>query len=104
MAPSFDPAAVEADWYSWWDGTHNLFGTPRPKTVHEVGTKPYPASASNGSNSFAMVLPPPNITGALHIGHATMATIEVPLYCMTGPMIALTSDSAVAFGGLCRTC
>lgn len=31
------------------------------------------------------VLPPPNVTGALHIGHALTAAIEVSKFRITGP-------------------
>ncbi|TMC71432.1 MAG: valine--tRNA ligase, partial [Chloroflexi bacterium] len=50
---NFRPAAVEADLYRWWE--EQGFFTPDPDNTH----KP-----------FVMMLPLPNITGDLHLGHA----------------------------------
>lgn len=61
MAKTYDPAAIESEWYPWWEG-QGLF-------------KPTPAGAS-ASKTFSMVLPPPNVTGALHIGHALTVAIQ----------------------------
>lgn len=30
----------------------------------------------NSTNTFSIILPPPNITGTLHLGHALTATIQ----------------------------
>ncbi|XP_075737242.1 valine--tRNA ligase, mitochondrial isoform X5 [Rhipicephalus microplus] len=51
---------VEAGWFDWWEsaGIH-----APPKEAKEEGT-------------FSMVLPPPNITGDLHLGHALTVTIQ----------------------------
>ncbi|MEK7209192.1 MAG: valine--tRNA ligase [Patescibacteria group bacterium] len=35
-----------------------------------------PAAVARSGKIFSMVLPPPNVTGALHLGHATMLAIE----------------------------
>ncbi|KAI5160776.1 valyl-tRNA synthetase [Nematocida ausubeli] len=58
----FNPKSVENGWFSWWN--KKGFFTPEYKT-----------KASNGK-MFSIVLPPPNVTGSLHIGHAMMASIE----------------------------
>src|SRR5256885_1276798 len=50
---NFRPAAVEADLYDWWE--RSGFFTP-----DESSRKP----------PFVMMLPPPNVTGDLHLGHA----------------------------------
>lgn len=55
--PSYSPKYVEAAWYSWW--------------VKSGFFKP----EYNNSN-FIMILPPPNVTGSLHIGHALTIAIE----------------------------
>lgn len=60
MADSYNPKAVEAAWYAWWEGA----GYFKPEI-------------NNGSEeTFTMVMPPPNVTGSLHLGHAMMASIE----------------------------
>ena len=59
LARSFDPAALESKWYQYWEG-HDLFA-PRP-------TAP-------GTPSYSIQLPPPNVTGTLHMGHAFQQTL-----------------------------
>eukprot|EP00359_Climacostomum_virens_P007069 CAMPEP_0204903632 /NCGR_PEP_ID=MMETSP1397-20131031/4383_1 /ASSEMBLY_ACC=CAM_ASM_000891 /TAXON_ID=49980 /ORGANISM="Climacostomum Climacostomum virens, Strain Stock W-24" /LENGTH=965 /DNA_ID=CAMNT_0052072313 /DNA_START=60 /DNA_END=2957 /DNA_ORIENTATION=- len=61
MAPAYEPSQVEAGWQDWWD--QSLFYTPdnqAPKT----------------DKKFVMMIPPPNVTGALHIGHALFVAIQ----------------------------
>lgn len=61
MAESYSPIAVEAAWYAWWERA----GFFKPEAV-----------GGPGSEVFTMVMPPPNVTGSLHLGHAMMASIE----------------------------
>ena len=56
---NFDPAHFEGRWYSRWEAD----GRFQP-------------SGPAGSPRFVMVIPPPNVTGRLHIGHAYGRTIE----------------------------
>jgi valyl-tRNA synthetase len=59
LAKTFDPAHFEARWYAVWEreGRFQPRGDP-------------------GAPRFVMVIPPPNVTGRLHIGHAYGRTIE----------------------------
>jgi len=59
MAKAYNPKLVEAAWYAWWEKCG--FFTP-----------------ANGSSKpkFVIVIPPPNVTGALHIGHALTNSIQ----------------------------
>ncbi|KAK9926074.1 hypothetical protein M0R45_023327 [Rubus argutus] len=59
MAKDYNPSAVEKSWYQWWE-----------KSGFFV------ADAKSSKPPFVMVLPPPNVTGVLHIGHALTAAIE----------------------------
>jgi len=59
LPKTFDPAAFEERWYRLWESE----GRFQPQG---------PA----GSPRFVMVIPPPNVTGKLHIGHAYGRTIE----------------------------
>ena len=59
LEKTFDPGAFEGRWYAVWEAE----GRFQP-----VG----PA----GSPRFVMVIPPPNVTGRLHIGHAFGRTLE----------------------------
>jgi len=58
LAKTFDPAAIEARWYPFWDA----------KGYFRAGDTP-------GKPSFCIQLPPPNVTGVLHMGHAFNQTI-----------------------------
>ncbi|KAJ2237758.1 hypothetical protein IWW45_000643 [Coemansia sp. RSA 485] len=59
----YQPEIVESDWYSWWQ-KEGLF-------------KPTEKSDSKKKQpTFSMLLPPPNVTGVLHIGHALTLTIQ----------------------------
>ena len=55
---SFDPRAIEQRWYRLWE---------------ESGW--FAAGAAPGRPAFAIQLPPPNVTGVLHMGHAFNQTI-----------------------------
>ncbi|KAL0375098.1 UNVERIFIED_CONTAM: Valine--tRNA ligase, mitochondrial 1 [Sesamum radiatum] len=59
MAKTYKPSAVEKSWYEWWEKS----------TFFE-------ADADSSKPPFVIVLPPPNVTGALHIGHALTAAIQ----------------------------
>jgi len=58
LPKTFDPAAIEARWYQHWEGT----GAFRPERPH--------------AQPFTIVMPPPNVTGSLHIGHALDITLQ----------------------------
>jgi len=64
MADAYDPIAVESAWNSWWEKKE--FFTPDPKK--SMGTVE--------SKRFIMVIPPPNVTGSLHLGHTLTGAIE----------------------------
>lgn len=60
MADSYHPRAVEAAWYSWWEKCGYF----------------KPECAADAKETFTIIMPPPNVTGSLHLGHAMMASIE----------------------------
>jgi len=64
LSKSFEPAALEARWGPEWEqrgyGVAGFRGTGAPKA---------------DAPSFAIQLPPPNVTGTLHMGHAFNQTI-----------------------------
>ncbi|TYZ57657.1 hypothetical protein PybrP1_012510 [[Pythium] brassicae (nom. inval.)] len=66
LASAYDPASVERGWTAFWQDA-----VRRQAFVAAV-----PADGADGRRTFSMVLPPPNITGALHIGHALTITIQ----------------------------
>ncbi len=61
LAKSFDPAEIENRWYPQWESSgYFCAGLDTSKTKE---------------NSFCILLPPPNVTGTLHMGHGFQQTI-----------------------------
>src|SRR3954463_3718209 len=58
LPKTFDPAEIEARWYARWEG-EGLFRPDRPE-----------------ADPWTIVMPPPNVTGSLHIGHALDITLQ----------------------------
>jgi valyl-tRNA synthetase len=56
MDKSYDPAAIEQRWYEQWE--KQSYFAPR-----------------GGGDPYCIMLPPPNVTGSLHMGHAFQDTI-----------------------------
>lgn len=59
LAKAYDPEAVESRWYAHWMA-RGYFG----------------AGDDSRRPPYCIVLPPPNVTGSLHLGHALTATIQ----------------------------
>jgi valyl-tRNA synthetase len=59
LPKTYEPQAVEGKWYRFWE--EGGYFKPNGDT-----TRP----------TFVISMPPPNVTGALHLGHAITATIE----------------------------
>jgi len=58
LASSYEPGAVERGWYATWE----------QRGYFDAGTDP-------ARPAFSIQLPPPNVTGILHMGHAYQQTI-----------------------------
>ena len=58
LPKTFEPRAIEDRWYAHWEG-QGLFRPERPNET-----------------PWTIVMPPPNVTGSLHIGHALNNTIQ----------------------------
>ena len=58
LPKTFDPAEIEARWYAHWE-SEGLFRPERPE-----------------AEPLTIVIPPPNVTGSLHIGHALDNTLQ----------------------------
>src|SRR5437667_844350 len=59
MDKSYDPTHVESRWYRYW-----------------LDQGYFTASVSDKGEPYSMVIPPPNITGSLHMGHALNNTLQ----------------------------
>lgn len=60
LEKTYEPQSVESKIYAFWE-QHNLF---RPEVQPETAAP------------FSIVIPPPNVTGTLHIGHALDDTLQ----------------------------
>ena len=58
LPKTFDPTEIESRWYARWE-EQGLFRPERPE-----------------AEPFTIVIPPPNVTGSLHIGHALDVTLQ----------------------------
>lgn len=58
LASKYNPADVEGKWYQYWMD-HKLF-----------------SSKPDGREPYTIVIPPPNVTGVLHMGHMLNNTIQ----------------------------
>ena len=56
LPKAYDPTAIEDKWAEYWV-RENLFAQPTPAPGEPLG------------NPFTILLPPPNVTGRLHMGH-----------------------------------
>ena len=58
LASQYDPTVTETKWQQYWER-------------HEV----FKADPSKGGEPFCVMIPPPNVTGSLHMGHAFEETL-----------------------------
>lgn len=66
MPSSYSPQYVEAAWYPWWEKQ----GFFKPEYGRTSAAEPNPKGI------FMMCIPPPNVTGSLHLGHALTTSIQ----------------------------
>ena len=59
LPKAYECSAVEKKWYEYWE---------KHKKFH--------ATMDDGKPSFSIVIPPPNVTGVLHVGHALNNTLQ----------------------------
>jgi valyl-tRNA synthetase len=64
LAKQYDHAAAQEQWYKFWETRGYFHSEPDPDR------KRYP------KGPFTIVIPPPNVTGALHLGHALNNTLQ----------------------------
>ncbi|MBA0915984.1 MAG: class I tRNA ligase family protein, partial [Nitrosospira sp.] len=62
LTKSFEPQLIESHWYSVWDDAG--YFKPMSSNAPSEGVPPY-----------CIMLPPPNVTGTLHMGHAFQHTL-----------------------------
>jgi valyl-tRNA synthetase len=59
LPKTYDPKSVEQKWYGFWLEKNYFHADPNA-----------------GGKAFSIVIPPPNVTGSLHIGHALNSTLQ----------------------------
>ena len=59
LPPAFDPITVEAGLYDWWDRQGYFAPSDDPH-----------------AETFVIIMPPPNVTGELHVGHALFVALQ----------------------------
>jgi valyl-tRNA synthetase len=59
LPKAYEPKSVEERWYAYW-----------------LEKKYFHADENAGGAPFSIVIPPPNVTGSLHIGHALNSTLQ----------------------------
>ena len=64
MPSAYQPGYVEAAWQDWWEAAGYY--------TADAAT----AAATPADQKFVMVIPPPNVTGSLHLGHALTSAIQ----------------------------
>jgi valyl-tRNA synthetase len=59
ISKTYNPQEVESRWYGWWESKGY-----------------FRADATSSKPAFTIVMPPPNVTGSLHIGHMLNNTVQ----------------------------
>ena len=59
LEKTYEPSAIEAKWYETWEQSGAFKAGQRP-----------------GAPTFTILIPPPNVTGSLHMGHALNNTLQ----------------------------
>ncbi len=67
MPRAYDPRAVEGRIYAFWEANGYFIPSVPPEDWRREG---------GGREPFTIIMPPPNVTGELHLGHALTAAIE----------------------------
>ncbi len=62
MEKRFEPASYEGKWQAWWD----------EQDLYRCSVDP----EGKGPNPYCILIPPPNVTGKLHMGHALQSTLQ----------------------------
>jgi len=69
LPKAYDPTAIEDHWAAYWV-REKLFAQPTPGTPATPVQDQSPDGQSPGAQpAFVVLLPPPNVTGRLHMGH-----------------------------------
>src|SRR5210317_1705113 len=59
LAKTYDPKSIEANWYERWETSGRFACAP-----------------DSSATPYTIMMPPPNVTGSLHMGHALTFTLQ----------------------------
>jgi valyl-tRNA synthetase len=59
LSKTFEPKLIENKWYAFWE---------------ESGC--FKADSASSKPPYCILMPPPNVTGVLHMGHALVSTLQ----------------------------
>ena len=59
LPKNYDPKSIEADWYETWEQAGHFAADP-----------------ASAKTPYTIMMPPPNVTGSLHMGHALTFTLQ----------------------------
>lgn len=62
---AYNPSVIEKSWYEWWEAA-GFFSPDMQKNIRSKDSR----------CKFTLLIPPPNVTGSLHIGHALTNSIQ----------------------------
>jgi valyl-tRNA synthetase len=68
LPKAYDPAAIEDHWAEYWV-REKLFAQPTPSPATGTAQSRGAPSGPGAQPAFTILLPPPNVTGRLHMGH-----------------------------------
>ncbi len=66
LAKIYDPSKVEEKWYENWEKSNYFQAAANEETIID----------NKARRTFSIVMPPPNVTGSLHLGHALDNTLQ----------------------------
>ena len=76
LAKSFEPAEIEKRWYAQWESAGYFKASTYDSTrVSARSGSESPCGNNAEAPAYCIMLPPPNVTGTLHMGHAFQHTL-----------------------------
>ena len=83
MDKTYNPQDIEQHWYQTWEsngyfepqGSGSAAGGPGMGEEEQLSRTPGAAAPQGGEQPFCIMIPPPNVTGSLHMGHGFNNTI-----------------------------
>ena len=75
MEKTYQPQQIESHWYTFWEQQGffrprmDVPGTDRSGKGEAAGQEAVPQGTGRDRGSYCIMIPPPNVTGSLHMGH-----------------------------------